>query len=82
MSRILIEYAPKISFQTKNKIKDNVVASMSGADSNQYYIDSAIAVLNERYDFDNKEYPDTFGSKRDYNELLRLSSEGVDYIEY
>ena len=75
MSRILVEYAPNISRETKNIISEDVWHSMEAVDgsSKQYELSSVFDRLND-------------GTmtviESDLQELKKLLDEGVNYIEF
>lgn len=75
MSRILVEYAPNITIESRNLIDENVTHSMESYDgsSKQYNLSS---IINRMED----------GTitliKSDLQELKKLLYEGVGYIEF
>jgi len=75
MSRILVEYAPNITIESRNLIDENVTHSMESyyGSSKQYNLSS---IINRMED----------GTitliKSDLQELKKLLYEGVGYIEF
>ncbi len=75
MSRVIVEYAPNITKESRNIIDENVTFSMEAYDgsSKQYELSSVFDRLND-------------GTitviESDLQELKKLLDEGVNYIEF